>query len=129
MGLSQSAKIESWKEDQLITASQLASVLNDSNARMPVIYDIGPAGKIKWSVYIGSAKEKGNLKKFKKQLKELSKDRTIVIYCGCCPFDKCPNIRPAFELLDKLNFTNHKILNLPHNIKADWIDKGYPMNN
>jgi thiosulfate/3-mercaptopyruvate sulfurtransferase len=55
------------------------------------------------------------------------KDADIVIYCGCCPFKDCPNIRPAFNLLKEMNYTNTKLLNLPHNLKTDWADKGYPM--
>ncbi|HCS20823.1 MAG TPA: hypothetical protein DIW47_09730 [Bacteroidetes bacterium] len=58
----------------------------------------------------------------------MSRDAEIIIYCGCCPFSDCPNIRPAFEVLNELKFTNPKLLNLPKNLKADWIDKGYPMN-
>jgi hypothetical protein len=25
-----------------------------------------------------------------------------------------------------MRFTNYKLLDLPHNIKIDWINKGYP---
>jgi hypothetical protein len=60
-------------------------------------------------------------------LSTLPKDANIVIYCGCCPFVKCPNIRPAFTLLNKMGFKKHKLLNLSHNVKTDWIDKGYPV--
>jgi len=79
------------------------------------------------AVDIGPAKDKENLKKLKTLLSEEKKDKNIVIYCGCCPFQNCPNIRPAFELLNKMKFTNHKLLNMPHNLKADWINFNYPM--
>ena len=58
---------------------------------------------------------------------ELVKVINIVIYCGCCPFEHCPNIRPAFNLLNEMGFTNQKLLSLQKNIKADCIDKGYPV--
>ena len=61
--------------------------------------------------------------------KHFLKKRNIVIYCGCCPFKDCPNIRPAFSLLNSMKFTNHKLLNLPLNLKTDWINHGYPMSN
>jgi len=61
------------------------------------------------------------------QLAKLPKDKEIVIYCGCCPFSRCPNARPAFALLQKLKFKNAKLLNLPNNLKVDWINKGYPL--
>jgi len=28
-----------------------------------------------------------------------------------------------------MKFTNYYLLNLPHNLKQDWIDKGYPVKN
>ncbi len=120
--------IEPWKENQLMPTADLAKLINDETAQKPVIFNMGPAGKIKGSIYIGPAKEKDKLKELKKQLSKLPKDANIVIYCGCCPFANCPNIRPAFQLLNKMKFTNQKLLNLPKNIKVNWIDKGYPMN-
>ena len=80
------------------------------------------------SIDIGEGKDKQKIEKLKKELSKLPKDTNIVIYCGCCPFKDCPNIRPAFKLLNEMKFTNHKLLNLSHNLKVDWIDKGYPIN-
>jgi hypothetical protein len=54
------------------------------------------------------------------------KDADVVIYCGCCPFRDCPNIRPAFRVLQEMKFTRAKLLNIPTTLKADWINKGYP---
>lgn len=119
---------EPWTEKQLMNPADLTKILNDKTSTKPIIYSIGPAGLIKNSIEIGSAKEKENLEKLKKELSQLPKDTAIVIYCGCCPFKDCPNIRPAFKLLNEMKFTNHKLLNLSHNLKVDWIDKGYPMN-
>jgi len=64
--------------------------------------------------------------KLREQLSTLSKDTSIVIYCGCCPFEHCPNVRPAIDALKEMNFVNYRLLNLPNNIKTDWIDKGLP---
>ena len=119
---------ESWTEKQLMNPADLAKIVSDSSAKKPYIYSIGPAGMIPYSIAIGDAKEQENLEKFKIQLNKLPKDADIVIYCGCCPFKDCPNIRPAFKLLNEMKFTNHKLLNLPKNLKVDWIDKGFPMN-
>ena len=119
--------VEPWKENQLMPAEDLAKLITDENVQKPVIFNIGPAAKIKGSIYIGPTKEKDNLKNLKEQLTKLPKDADIVIYCGCCPFGNCPNIRPAFELLNNMKFINHKLLSLQKNIKVDWIDKGYPM--
>ena len=119
---------EPWTEQQLIQPEDLAKNLNDEKVNKPIILSVGPGGGIKGSIEFGSAKEKENIEKLKAYLTKLPKDAEIVIYCGCCPFAPCPNIRPSFQLLSEMKFTNHKLLNLSHNLKADWIDKGYPMN-
>lgn len=120
---------EPWTEKQLIQPQELAKIIIDCNKPETYIFSIGPMGFIKNTIDIGEGKDKKNLEKLKKELSKLPKDANIVIYCGCCPFKDCPNIRPAFALLNKMKFTNHKLLNLPKNLKVDWIDKGYPMNN
>ena len=118
---------EPWTQSQLLAPADLAKTLNDPNAAQPSIFCIGPQAVIKGSIDIGSTMEKANLSVLKEHLEKLPKDADIVIYCGCCPFSRCPNIRPAFDLLNKMQFTNHKLLNLPQNIKVDWIDHGYPV--
>ena len=124
---SNTAGKDPWTKDQLLEPADLAKTLNNANSPQPMIFCIGPQSVIKGSIYIGPAKDKENLNTFKEKLGKLPKDANIVIYCGCCPFDRCPNIRPAFELLNKMQFKNHKLLDLPHNIKVDWIDHGYPV--
>ena len=119
---------EPWTPDQLMAPGDLATIINDSTATKPLIIDIGPAGLIKGAVNIGAANDKENLKNLKELLSKEKKDRQIVIYCGCCPFQRCPNIRPAFSLLNSMKFTNQKLLNLSTNLKTDWINYGYPMN-
>ena len=106
--------------------AELAKIVSDSTAKKPFIFAIGPSAGIPYAIAIGPAKEKENLDKFRKELSKLPKDAPIVIYCGCCPFGPCPNVRPAFSLLNEMKFTNHKLLNLATNFKADWIDKGFP---
>ena len=119
---------EPWRPNQLIEPKDLATQIESQNTIKPFLICVGPGGLIKGSVEVGPANDKANLEKLKQLLAKEKKDRDIVIYCGCCPFEKCPNIRPAFTLLNNLKFTNHKLLNLPHNIKIDWIDKGYTTN-
>lgn len=120
---------EPWKKEQLMEASELAAIINNPNAKKPIIYSVGPGADIMGSIEMGAAQEKENLDKLKTALSKLDKNTEIVLLCGCCPFEHCPNIRPSFELMNEMKFTNHKLLNLPHNLKVDWIDKGYPMKN
>jgi thiosulfate/3-mercaptopyruvate sulfurtransferase len=118
---------EPWTNQQLMGPSDLAKVLNDSKSPQPIVYCIGPQAIIKNSILIGSTQSKANLNKLKQELDKLPRDANVVIYCGCCPFAVCPNIRPAFALLNEMKFKNHKLLNLPRNIKVDWIDHDYPV--
>jgi len=118
---------EPWTSKQLMDPAELAREMTDPSAHKPFVFCVGPGAVIKNSIDIGPAREKGNLDKFKQQLGKLPKDADIVIYCGCCPFERCPNVRPAFTLLNEMKFTNHKLLNLPHNVKMDWIDHQYPV--
>lgn len=117
-----------WTGDDLLDPSDLSATIK-SNKNLPVIFSVGPGAIIPRSKDIGMVKEVENMQKFKDQLATLSKDTPIVIYCGCCPFEHCPNVRPAIQLLKDMKFTNYKLLDLPHNIKIDWIDKGYPTQN
>jgi len=116
---------EPWTEKQLLAPADLASVLNNPKAKKPMIFSVGPGALIRGSIDLGPAHEKENLDKLKKVLRKLPPDAEIVVYCGCCPFEHCPNIRPAFILLNEMKFSNARLLNLEHNIKTDWVDKGY----
>ena len=123
---SQAQKAENWTADQLIEPAQLAKTLT-ANKDIPVIFSVGPGAIIPHSIDMGMANDSANLKRLKEGITKLPRSTNIVVYCGCCPCDNCPNVRPAINLLQKMNFTNYHLLNLPHNIKTDWIAKGYPV--
>lgn len=116
---------ENWSSSQLIQPSELAEKIK-TNKELPVIISVGPGATIPHSINIGMVKDEENLAKLKKELSGLSKDTKVVVYCGCCPFEHCPNVRPAIAALKEMKFSNYQLLNLSHNIKTDWIDKGYP---
>ncbi|MEO8765887.1 MAG: rhodanese-like domain-containing protein [Ginsengibacter sp.] len=117
---------ENWTSKDLIQPAGLAAILK-TNKDLPVIFNIGPGAIIPGSVNIGMVKDEKNLAKFKEAISKIAKTAQIVIYCGCCPYDHCPNVRPAIALLQDMEFTNYHLLDLPHNIKTDWIAKGYPV--
>ncbi len=127
---------EPWSKNQLIEPSELAAKITNKNAKPPFIISVSPEGAhgirpgkgIKGAVDFGAADEPQNLEKLKASLEEVPRNKEIVLYCGCCPFNVCPNIRPAFSLLNEMGFTNHQLLNLKKNIRVDWLNKGYPMN-
>jgi hypothetical protein len=118
---------EPWTDKQLKDPAALAAAITDPKAPKPVIFNVGPVQQIKGAIAIGPAVKPDNLEKLKQALAKLPTDKEVIIYCGCCPFSRCPNVRPAFELLQKLKFKNAMLLNLPSNLNDDWISKGYPI--
>ena len=115
---------EPWSISQLLEPKLLYSSI-ESEKDVPKIISIGPGVVIENSIGVGECRYNENIEKLKSLVSSYSKDDQIVLYCGCCPFKNCPNIRPAFTLLNELGFKNHKLLNIQNNIKADWIDMGY----
>jgi thiosulfate/3-mercaptopyruvate sulfurtransferase len=116
-----------WTEKQLLEPATLAGMMN-KKAKLPLIYSVGPGALIPGSIDIGMTNDKANMDKLKKELSGKDRKSAIVLYCGCCPFEHCPNVRPAIALLQEMKFTNYQLLNLPKNLKSDWVSKGYPTN-
>lgn len=79
------------------------------------------------SEYAGPAGTSAGLEALRERVTGLDKDSLIVIYCGCCPWGRCPNIRPAYQQLRALGFTNVRALYIADNFGTDWVDKGYPV--
>jgi len=50
-----------------------------------------------------------------------------VIYCGCCPWSHCLNVKPAYEALHNMGFRKLKVLYIADNLGTDWVSKGYPV--
>lgn len=65
----------------------------------------------------------------KKAVAHLPKNADLVIYCGCCPMVRCPNVRPAYHVLKEMGFTHVRVLDIPTNMHTDWFTKGYPSEN
>jgi rhodanese-related sulfurtransferase len=84
-------------------------------------------GHIPGSQYVGAASNAEGLEGLKKLVTKLARNQMIVIYCGCCPWDDCPNIRPAYQALKEMGFTNFKVLDIPNRMGDDWTAKGYPI--
>lgn len=116
-----------WTQAQLIQPAALVALMKNPQAKKPVIFNIGVMENIPGARKTGAASEKPNLDALKKALVKVPKSTMVVVYCGCCPFEKCPNVRPAFQLVKDLGFINARLLNLPTNLKTDWLSKGYPL--
>jgi rhodanese-related sulfurtransferase len=79
------------------------------------------------SEYIGPASSETELQSLRKRVESLSRNKFIVLYCGCCPWSHCPNVKPADDALRAMGFTNVKVLYIADNFGADWVEKGYPV--
>ena len=120
-------KKDNWTQKDLIEPTALATIIANPKANQPKIFNIGVVDNIKGAINMGGVSEKENLQKLNNALSKLPKSTFLVVYCGCCPFERCPNIRPAVTLLKTLGFKNGRLLNLPTNLKQNWVDKGYPL--
>jgi len=75
----------------------------------------------------GPCSKPEGLESLKQAVAELPRDKEVFIYCGCCPFVKCPNIRPAYRALREMGFRKVRVLMIETNLHSDWIEKGYPV--
>jgi len=91
----------------------------------PVLYRGG--AHIAGAVLGGPCSKAEGLEELKKAVSDLPREKELVIYCGCCPFVKCPNIRPAYRALHEMGFSRLKVLMIETNLHTDWVMKGYPV--
>jgi thiosulfate/3-mercaptopyruvate sulfurtransferase len=97
----------------------------------PLIFFVGPKtlytqARIPGAEYIGMAAYPEGIQALQMRVEKLPKTRSIVIYCGCCPWDKCPNVGPAHHLLTGLGFKDVKVVHIAENFGTDWVSKGLP---
>lgn len=116
-----------YPAELLMEPADLAKILNSGSADKPLVINVGPSGPIKSSQLIGNAEDPANKIRLQNLLKNLPKDKKIVIYCGCCKLEDCHNIQEAHKILASAKFSNYKILNMPTDFSTDWLSKGYPM--
>ncbi len=126
-GLQVNAQQLIWKKEQLMPTKELADKINTNAKDKPLIFNMGPMDNIKTSVFVGKGTSVTGIEKLKSEVMWENKNRVIVVYCGCCSYASCPNIKPAYDALIQAGFKNAKVLELPEGIAPDWISKGYPM--
>ena len=115
----------------LINPEELVTILQSPKAEKPLLIHVGfhvlyLQAHIPGSEYIGPASDPAALQKLRARVESLPRDKFIVIYCGCCPWNHCPNLKPADDALRAMGFTNVKALYLADNIATNWRDRGYP---
>jgi hypothetical protein len=117
---------------QLIEPADLATLLRAGEDKAGVLLHIGvrslyEQAHIPGFEYVAAASDPDGLRKLRARVEGLPRDKSIVLYCGCCPWNDCPNIRPAYQELHAIGFSNVKLLHLPDNLGKDWANKGYPV--
>ena len=116
--------------EAMLQPAELVQMLNTS--AKPLVLQTGShvlyaEAHIPGSEYAGPTATSAGIEALRARVAGLNKDSLIVIYCGCCPWSRCPNIRPAYQQLQALGFTNVKALYLAQNFGTDWVEKGYPL--
>lgn len=115
----------------LIEPADLAAVLDDA-AKRPLILCVGFPDMYKHhhvphAQFAGQAGTDDGLKQLRATVTGVALTTPIVVYCGCCPIKICPNVHPAYKLLQSLKYTHVRMLNLPKDFHTDWEAKGYPV--
>jgi thiosulfate/3-mercaptopyruvate sulfurtransferase len=119
-----------WTDSQTLQPAELNKELSNPKTA-PLVLFVGfqrlyTAGHIKGAEYHGSGGSAEGIAQIKSWAASLPRSTNLVIYCGCCPLEHCPNIRPAFTALHELGFSKLRVLILPTSFAADWADKGLP---
>jgi hypothetical protein len=117
------------KQAELIEPSALVKAL-DARVRpyvicvaFPVLYH---GRHIRSAVFAGPGSSPEGMALLKLVASKLPKDGDIVIYCGCCPLEKCPNVRPALAQLKSMGFAHVRVLDVQSNMHNEWFSRGYP---
>jgi len=117
---------------RLMNPEELVKILQAPKGEKPLMIQVGShvlyeQAHIPGSEYIGPASYDSGLQQLRKRVEALPRRKFIVIYCGCCPWSHCPNVKPADDALRALGFTNVKVLYIPDNFGANWVAKSYPV--
>ena len=117
---------------QLIQSDELNRLLQAPRTNRPLVLQVGShlmfdEAHVVGSRYAGPGSQEAGRKLLSDTVAQLPRSTFIVLYCGCCPWDRCPNIAPAFRLLRDLGFTHVKALYIANNFGSDWVNKGFPV--
>jgi thiosulfate/3-mercaptopyruvate sulfurtransferase len=117
--------------EDLVQPADFAAQLKNRALPRPVILHVGfrklyLQAHIPGSDYAGAGGDDDGLKSLSERVAKISRDSPIVIYCGCCPWSKCPNVAPAYEKLHDLGFKQVRVLHIEKDFGTDWADMGYP---
>jgi thiosulfate/3-mercaptopyruvate sulfurtransferase len=121
-----------WAAKDLMQPRELAARLQAKNQPSATILFVGfpmlyHGAHIPGAILLGPCSKAEGLEALRKAVRDLPREQEIILYCGCCPFVKCPNVRPAYSALHELHFSHVKVLFVETNLHTDWVEKGYPV--
>ncbi|MDQ6706180.1 MAG: rhodanese-like domain-containing protein [Acidobacteriota bacterium] len=121
-----------WPKSDILEPAILAHAIR--SPKPPIVISVAfPAlyrsKHILHAIEAGPGSKPEGLDALKKAAGGYPKDGDIVIYCGCCPMTKCPNVRPAYRLLKELGYSRVRVLKIPTNKHDDWYTKNFPSEN
>jgi rhodanese-related sulfurtransferase len=119
-------------QSALIDPAALVTILQAPSDEKPLILQVGAhvlfvQAHIPGSEYVGPGEEDAGLEALRARVAKLPRRTSIVLYCGCCPWDHCRNIGGAFAALQSLGFKDVKVLYLESDFGSNWVDRGYPV--
>jgi thiosulfate/3-mercaptopyruvate sulfurtransferase len=127
------SQTDPWTVSETVTPANLAKELSDPDpAKRPAVACVGfkflyDGGHIPGASFHGPGSKDEGLADLKAWAQSLPRSSNVVLYCGCCPLERCPNLRPAFTALHDAGFARLRVLLLPTNFGTDWAGKGYPV--
>jgi thiosulfate/3-mercaptopyruvate sulfurtransferase len=117
-------------QSALIQPAQLNADLQKKTGETPLILQVGSnmmfsQGHIPGAEFAGPAVQPEGIALLRNRVASLPRGKYIVLYCGCCPWTRCPNMGTAYRFLLGMGFKNVKTLYLPNNFGQDWVSQGY----
>jgi thiosulfate/3-mercaptopyruvate sulfurtransferase len=115
---------------QIILPGELNEILHSRRSAKPLVLQVGSRvmfeqAHIPGAQYAGPGSQPAGLESLAAKVVSLPKDAFIVLYCCRRPWNRCPNVGPAFNQLRQSGFVNVKVLYIVSNFGDDWVNKGY----
>jgi thiosulfate/3-mercaptopyruvate sulfurtransferase len=121
-----------WRNARQISATELAKRISRPVSTRPVVLQVGfkvlyDDGHIPGAIFAGPASTSDGLAKLRAVAEKISRSKEVILYCGCCPWEKCPNIHPAYDALRHMGFSRVVVLLIPEDFAHDWVGQGFPL--
>jgi thiosulfate/3-mercaptopyruvate sulfurtransferase len=127
-----SAPAPEWRNARQVSPTELAKKISGPAKLRPVILQVGfkvlyDGAHIPGAIFAGPASTVEGLARLRAVAEKIPHDKEVILYCGCCPWEKCPNIHPAYEELRRMGFSRLVVLLIPQDFAHDWVAQGFPV--